>query len=180
MSVFHSGTYALEAAFLSFLALLANPGLVFADDPPPPSLALPADPGPPIPRIAMTVDLASVALEDYGAQLEVAPWPAFSVRVAPFWRRSAGRAIGLDLALRLRPWADGVAGPFLGLVTVLSAGRRAERRGALGAELGWSGVYGRLLVGFSVGVVRWLGAGQRARGGPPVAPRVVLAFGTAI
>lgn len=179
MRVCHSRCYARAGLFLSFVVLLTVPGQVFADDAPAPSLGLETDAGAPIPRVAMTIDVSALVLEAYGAQVEVAPWPVFSVRVAPFWRRSGGRSVGLDLALRVRPWADGVAGPFAGLVTVVMTEDGGRRRGALGGEVGWSGVYGRLLVGFSLGALRWLEP-RAERDGLPIAPRVVLAFGTAM
>lgn len=131
-------------------------------DPVAPSLALPGDPAPPIPRVALSTDLVGVVLQDYSVEFQYAVEPSHSLWVRP--RFNLGDRAQLELGYHWMPLGRGVSGLRLGpsLAAGLRRGDpvRVSVSGALEAGVQW--VWGRLLVGVlgGAGLRRTLKPGQ--------------------
>jgi len=169
---------------LAFLGALSHPPTAAAQstlESSAPSQALPTDPAPPVPRLAMTADPLALYFGHYGFAFAYAPTRTQSLWLAPAWTRR-GNDSGLSLALgwHLWPMARGLDGVFLGPVVTAGTARGAGAvwDARVGGELGYQAVWGGVALGVAVGAeYRWRRRGGSMARGAALRLRLSLGWG---
>lgn len=170
---------ALTLSFALFFTLVAEPARAEA---PPPSQALASDPGPPFPRIGLSVDGFAIAFADYGARVEWAPerWISTAL-VLGVSRRHGGDAALAELALTAWPLGWGLEGLFVSPAIGIAYagpwnGENVEARtvGRFGGDVGWQFLWGDLSIALGAGATGFVDAGT---GAIWVEPRGRIALG---
>jgi|JI10StandDraft_1071094.scaffolds.fasta_scaffold472081_2 hypothetical protein len=160
-----SGTMRLTTptlgSFLSLCVLLCSSGWQghARADAPPPSQHLSADPGPPRPRLGLSVNGIGIALADFAAHLDWAPegFCALYLEIGES-RRHGGDSVLAEVGLTLLPMDQGLEGFFVSLgVGIAWAGPwngmdpNARSVGRAGGEVGWQFLWGDLSITLAVG-----------------------------
>jgi hypothetical protein len=159
------------------LAVLLGAPAVGAGDAPAPPLAVPEDPAPPRPSVALAADPLGIAFGHYGLHVEVAVGGPHGLWLMPGWARGAGPA--LELGYHLWPLGRGLVGPFLGPLggVVLGSSVSSWQGAWLGGEVGYQHAWSGLLLGVAVGAVARWSREEVTEGRPRAEARVRLALG---